>query len=378
MRITCRSSSRPSRRSASSASASRRPPPARARSTGSSAGRRHRRRSAASPASVDLDLDRDLDRGSGSAATGRRRPPSAVGLELRLDGRSILAASTRPRLGDLDLDLDLGSRFSGCRLGRRRRARWAPAARRPPGWPGRSPAQRRRVGRVGGERPQQLVEHLGRRHVVGRELGAARASARPGRRGLDCRRSSPNPTRRTSLRSRNPVAAATRSRTSSMTARTSAADAALGRLDEVGVLLRHPRRADAQPRRPRPSTRLPALTSPGTGLTNTEPQFWPPGWCSRRQRTISAIVASAAARSPRATRSVRRDDDLVVAEVGAPEPQAELAAHRATARPASALVEVEHVASTRGRRRCPSRGRRRSSARRRRPCPARRPPTRAR
>ena len=40
---------------------------------------------------------------------------------------------------------------------------------------------------------------------------------------------------------------------------------------------------------PSPSTTAPAET-PGTGLTNTDPAFWPPGWCSRRQRTISAML----------------------------------------------------------------------------------------
>ena len=70
--------------------------------------------------------------------------------------------------------------------------------------------------------------------------------------------------------------------------------------------------------------RLPALTSPGTGLTNTEPQFCPPGWCSRRQRTISAIVASAVrAIAGRADASRAPTHDLVVAEVGAPEAQPE-------------------------------------------------------
>ena len=48
-----------------------------------------------------------------------------------------------------------------------------------------------------------------------------------------------------------------------------------------------------KPRSPRPSISSPALTSPGTGLTNTDPQFCPPGWCSRRQRTISATRAAA-------------------------------------------------------------------------------------
>ena len=80
--------------------------------------------------------------------------------------------------------------------------------------------------------------------------GAATSTARRRRRRrrlAPAHGASSNPTRRTSLRSRNPVLRRRRAPgTSSMTARTSAAVAALGRLDEVGVLLRHPRRADAQ------------------------------------------------------------------------------------------------------------------------------------
>jgi hypothetical protein len=50
---------------------------------------------------------------------------------------------------------------------------------------------------------------------------------------------------------------------------------------------------------PAASTRRPAL-SPG-GFRNTEPAFAPPGWCSRRQRTMSSIRASHASGSSDAT-----------------------------------------------------------------------------
>ena len=42
----------------------------------------------------------------------------------------------------------------------------------------------------------------------------------------------------------------------------------------------------------------PAEPPPGSGFTNTEPAFWPPGWCSRRHFTISDISDSLAAWSP--------------------------------------------------------------------------------
>ena len=128
------------------------------------------------------------------------------------------------------------------------------------------------------------------------------------------------------------------------------------------------------PRRPRPSTRPPAVTSPGTGLTNTEPQFWPPGWCSRRHRTISAIVASARLAIAGGDPQPRRQHDHVVVEVRAAEPQAELVGAATTgAGPASS--RSSSVASSEARWRCPIRARRRSSARPRRPCRARRRPT---
>ena len=50
--------------------------------------------------------------------------------------------------------------------------------------------------------------------------------------------------------------------------------------------------------------------SPG-GLANTEPAFAPPGWCSRRQRTISAMLGLAGGRRRRRpTRKVGADHDL--------------------------------------------------------------------
>ena len=59
-----------------------------------------------------------------------------------------------------------------------------------------------------------------------------------------------------------------------------------------------------RPLHPHASMSRPAA-SPG-GLVNTEPAFWPPGWCSRRQRTISSMrVAHRRAgrrRSPRTSR----------------------------------------------------------------------------
>ena len=58
--------------------------------------------------------------------------------------------------------------------------------------------------------------------------------------------------------------------------------------EEVGVLLGHDRTPPMRrPLQPLASMSRPAA-SPG-GLVNTEPAFWPPGWCSRRQRTISSM-----------------------------------------------------------------------------------------
>ena len=99
--------------------------------------------------------------------------------------------------------------------------------------------------------------------------------------------------------------------------------------------------------------------SPG-GLVNTEPAFWPPGWLARRQRTISAISASAAARSPGARLQLGLDDDLVGGDRRAP--VAELERRRGHVA-ISSPPRGRRRGPRRGWRPCRSRGRRRSSAR---------------
>ena len=74
------------------------------------------------------------------------------------------------------------------------------------------------------------------------------------------------------------------------------------------------------------------------GFWNTEPQFGPPGWCSRRQRTISATRSRAAAGSPRRTANVAGRDDLVGREAGVPIGEAEVR-RRPDRRAAGAQVE---------------------------------------
>ena len=107
-----------------------------------------------------------------------------------------------------------------------------------------------RLARRSSARPKAACSSSSTRrwHVADRRVGAVA-------RGRSRRRSLAHPLvlesdERTSLRSSTPVASATRARTSSMTARTSCGRAAVGCLDEVGVLLRHPRRADAKPAQP--------------------------------------------------------------------------------------------------------------------------------
>ena len=247
-----------------------------------------------------------VDRGAASAPSARprrrpaRRPPlagSARRPRARLGRVAAGSASTpasaprpstagstgvvrRLAVGDRRLatsTLELGRRVEGRSLGRcRARAASAPAARRPrAGEVDR--LQRRRVGVVGGER-LAAARRAPRRdgEVVGRAASGARSAGRRARRRRRSRRltsaSSPNPTRRTSLRSTKPVASATRSRTSSITARTSAAEPPSAAWMKLACFSRHPAPCRCgSPRRPRPSIRLPALTSPGTGLTNTEP-----------------------------------------------------------------------------------------------------------
>ena len=92
--------------------------------------------------------------------------------------------------------------------------------------------------------------------------------------------------------------------------RTSAARAPGVGLDEVGVLLRDDRAADPQALAGRTASMSRPAASPG-GLRNTEPAFAPPGWCSRRQRTISRDPRLAARRVVAAPpRSSARDHDV--------------------------------------------------------------------
>ena len=68
--------------------------------------------------------------------------------------------------------------------------------------------------------------------------------------------------------------------------------------EEVGVFLRDHGAPDAQ------ALATGGLDEPSGrvvgGFVNTEPAFCPPGWCSRRQRTISSMrAAQAAGSSPR-------------------------------------------------------------------------------
>ena len=80
-------------------------------------------------------------------------------------------------------------------------------------------------------------------------------------------------------------------------------------LDEVGVLGDTSAVPSRSPLAPAASTSRPA-ESPG-GLVKTDPAFGPPGWFSRRQRTISARVASPAARSPGARARVASTTTVV-------------------------------------------------------------------
>ena len=87
----------------------------------------------------------------------------------------------------------------------------------------------------------------------------------------------------------HPGGRSTRRWTSTIRASHVVGPAALVGLDEVGVLGRHLGGAARAGPWPRPARSAGRPSRPG-GLVNTEPAFGPPGWCSRRQRTISAIV----------------------------------------------------------------------------------------
>ena len=100
-------------------------------------------------------------------------------------------------------------------------------------------------------------------------------------------------------------------------------------LDEVGVLGRHlGRTRRAGPCSPAASMRRPAESS--GGLVNTEPAFGPPGWCSRRQRTISSISAVGAGRRRPAcspTRPTRRPATARSRSAGRTAPSRSAATH---------------------------------------------------
>ena len=84
----------------------------------------------------------------------------------------------------------------------------------------------------------------------------------------------------------------------------------------------------------------------GRGFTKTDPAFWPPGWFSRRQRTISSMTASPSPGSPRRQPERRVQHDVGVAERGSAERQLQrggghlliLAARRGRTRGPSASV----------------------------------------
>ena len=192
-----------------------------------------------------------------SAATHRRDPPLRT---TRRHVRRLFRGRLPEDLVDVAIDLGIGAVLLGDAGSRRSRTLGAVRRARPcPGW-----SRPRRRGRP--RRAHRTSGAVRRRCVIGARASRRRTPAR-----------SSKPTSRTSLRMTNPVAAATRSRTASMTARTSAAappSLAWMKLacfsDTHAVPIR-------KPRRPRLSISPPAVTSPGTGFTNTDPQFCPPG-----------------------------------------------------------------------------------------------------
>ena len=121
---------------------------------------------------------------------------------------------------------------------------------------------------------------LGRRHALVRGLAVGAASLHRSK-----------PTRRTSVARTTPKRSRHRVRHVGHQRRTSSAEPpssawmklacfveTLGPMPEPEALAARPRRSAARPSRP-------------GGLVKTEPALLPPGWCSRRQRTISASAA---------------------------------------------------------------------------------------
>ena len=125
---------------------------------------------------------------------------------------------------------------------------------------------------------------------------------------------------------------------------------------------RRRRRRPAGPCSPHASMSRPAA-SPG-GFVNTEPAFWPPGWCSRRHRTISSMRAGARRRVGRVPAKRRADHDGPRTERRAPVAEPELGRPSTSrAMPSSRSSTTRAAASTSL---VSRRGRRRSCAPRRR------------
>ena len=316
-----------------------------------------------------------------STARPRSARRSAVG---RRAGAASAPARRRRRrrrrstvVGDLDLRLDVGR---GVRRRRRAPASGSsgPAAPRPRGCRGRCLRSVRASASSAENASQQLVEDLRRRHVVGRAASALGSDGRRRARPAAAHGVVPEPDEADLAAQQEAGRGGDRAGArASITARTSAAvppSAAWMKLacfsDTHAVPMREPAQAE-------PVDSSPALTSPGTGLTNTEPAVLaarlvlaapahdlgdrrlgrPPG---RRARAAAARRARPGGRRGRSRGSAGR---------------ARSAGDRHDRAPAR---EVEHVDVDEAGGDVASRGRRRSSAPRRRPSRARRPPTRSR
>src|SRR5581483_186742 len=112
------------------------------------------------------------------------------------------------------------------------------------------------------------------------------------------------PTRRVSARSQQPCTSCTRRRTLPISAYTSSARPPGSAMKKLACLSDTTAVPWRIPRHPALSMSRPAESS--AGFVNTEPAFWPPGWCSRRHFTIDAIAASDVATSPSASANSAR------------------------------------------------------------------------
>ena len=144
-----------------------------------------------------------------------------------------------------------------------------------------------------------------------------RVDSRPGRWagrppvGADAHRAVPAPTCELGLEldTRRPPAPAPAPRATS--SRTSPAVAPASAWKKLACFAETTAPPTRSPLSPGASMRRPA-ESPG-GLRNTEPALAPPGWCSRRQRTISATRCLARARDVGGDRELGRGHDVVAA-----------------------------------------------------------------